>query len=410
MPVYRFEAMNAQGRTIKNEIEAVSEDEAVRKLRAQKLFPTLVVPGTARSALSAGTGARRKKQLVIGGVSHKELTLFTRQLSTLVDAGLPIVRSLKILETQLKPGVLKNTLGDVAEDVEGGLSFSEALAKHPKTFGNLYTNMVRAGEAGGVLDEILQRLAEFREKSQRLRKQLLGAMVYPAAVMLVAAAIVTGIMTWIVPKFKTMFAELDVKLPLMTVMLLNIADFMKNHWYWAFGGILAIVLAVRTLAAIPGGRYVLDRIKLRLPLFGTVIRKAVIARFTRTLGTLVAAGVPILEALNITRQTAGNAVIARAIGHVHDSIREGESIAEPLAQTKVCDLMVVNMIDVGEKTGDLDKMLLKIADQYDEDVDVAVAGMTHLLEPLMIIGLGFCVGFIVIALFLPLIAILNHGF
>ncbi len=295
----------------------------------------------------------------------------------------------------------------VTDDVEGGMTFSEALAKHPKAFDKLYTNMVRAGEVGGVLDEILQRLADFREKSRRLKKQIVGAMIYPAAVISVAGGILWGIMTFIVPKFKQIFVELDVQLPAMTLMLIAISDFVKNSWYWVPAGIVGFFLFIKAVGATTVGRYILDKVKLRIPLFGTIMNKAVIARFTRTLGTLVASGVPILEALNITKDTAGNMVIARAIGHVHDSIREGESIAEPLAQSKICDDMVVNMVDVGEETGDLDKMLLKIADQYDEDVDVAVAGMTHLIEPIMIVLLGGCVGFIVISLFLPLIKLMN---
>ena len=408
MSVYRFEAMNAQGQSVKSEIEAVSEEEAIQKIRAQKLFPTSVKEKLAkRGTMTATAGRRRKKTLAIGGVSNKQLTLFTRQLSTLQDAGLPIVRSLKILEGQQKPGTLKNTLITVGDDVEGGMTFSEALGKHPKCFDKLYINMVRAGEIGGVLDAILQRLADFREKAQRLKKQIIGAMIYPVAVITVAGGILAGILTFIVPKFKKMFDELDVTLPVMTQMLIAFSDFVANKWYWGLAIIAGVIVFVKAVTATSGGKYIVDKVKLKLPLFGTIINKSVIARFTRTLGTLVASGVPILEALNITKDTAGNMVVARAIGHVHDSIREGESIAEPLAQSKICDDMVVNMIDVGEETGDLDKMLLKIADQYDEDVDVAVAGMTSLIEPIMIIFLGGAVGFIVISLFLPLIKLMN---
>ena len=318
------------------------------------------------------------------------------------------MRSVKILEGQLRPGVLKNTLISVSDDVEGGMTFSEALGKHPKAFDKLYVNMVRAGEIGGVLDAILQRLADFREKAMRLKKKVLSAMIYPVAVVLVAGGILFGILKYIVPKFKEMFEEFDTELPIMTQMLINFSDFVKTRWYWGVAGIVGIIVFAKAVGATSGGRYIIDKVKLQLPLFGTIINKSVIARFTRTLGTLVASGVPILEALNITRETAGNAVVARAIGNVHDSIREGESIAEPLAQSKICDDMVVNMIDVGEETGDLDKMLLKIADQYDDDVDTAVAGLTSLIEPLMIIFLGCAVGFIVISLFLPLIDLMNN--
>ena len=409
MPTYRFEAMNAQGQAVRSEIDAISEEEAIEKIRAQKLFPTNVKQRVARRGMapvSAG-GPRRKTTFTIGGVSAKQLTTFTRQLSTLQDAGLPIVRSIKILEGQLKAGVLKNTLIGVADDVEGGMTFSEALGKHPKAFDKLYVNMVRAGEIGGVLDSILQRLADFREKSQRLKKKILGAMIYPVAVVVVAGSILAGILVYIVPKFKKMFVEFDTELPPMTMMLLQASDFIKDSWYIGLAGIVVIIVLVKAIGATSGGRFILDKVKLKLPIFGNIISKAVIARFTRTLGTLVASGVPILEALNITKETAGNAVVARAIGNIHDSIREGESIAEPLAQSKVCDDMVVNMVDVGEETGDLDKMLMKVADQYDDDVDTAVAGLTSLIEPLMIIFLGCAVGFIVIALFLSLIKLMN---
>jgi type IV pilus assembly protein PilC len=410
MATYRYEAMNAQGQAVKQEIDANSEEEAIQKIRAMKLFPTSIKEkaGAAKRGTTAAGGQKKgKKSLAIGGVSNKALTLFTRQLSTLQDAGLPIVRSLKILEGQQKPGALKNILVEVTEDVEGGMTFSEALSKHPRAFDKLYVNMVRAGEIGGVLDAILQRLADFREKAQRLKKQIIGAMIYPAAVVTVAGGILAGILTFIVPKFKKMFDELNVELPFLTQVLIAFSDFVANKWYWGLAIIFGTIIVMKTLAATSGGKYILDRVKLKLPVFGTIISKATIARFTRTLGTLVASGVPILEALNITKDTAGNQVIANAIARVHDSIREGESIAEPLAQSKICDDMVVNMIDVGEETGDLDKMLLKIADQYDEDVDVAVAGMTSLIEPIMIIFLGGAVGFIVIALFLPLIKLMN---
>ena len=409
MATYRYEAMNAQGQAVKQEIDANSEEEAIQKIRAMKLFPTSIKEkaGATKRGTSAAGPKKSKKSLAIGGVSNKALTLFTRQLSTLQDAGLPIVRSLKILEGQQKPGALKNILVEVTEDVEGGMTFSEALAKHPRAFDKLYVNMVRAGEIGGVLDAILQRLADFREKAQRLKKQIIGAMIYPAAVITVAGGILAGILTFIVPKFKKMFDELNVELPILTQVLIAFSDFVANKWYWGLAIIFGTIIVMKTLAATSGGKFILDRVKLKLPVFGTIISKATIARFTRTLGTLVASGVPILEALNITKDTAGNQVISNAIARVHDSIREGESIAEPLAQSKICDDMVVNMIDVGEETGDLDKMLLKIADQYDEDVDVAVAGMTSLIEPIMIIFLGGAVGFIVIALFLPLIKLMN---
>jgi type IV pilus assembly protein PilC len=409
MPIFQFEAMNSQGQAVKDEMEAMSQEEAIQKIRARKLFPTNIKEKKTRAQKGAAGGApaKRKRTFTIGGVSKKQLTTFTRQLSTLQDAGLPILRSVRVLEGQMKPGVLKNALLDVGEAIESGSTFSEALAKHPKCFDRLYVNMVRAGEAGGVLESILQKLADFMEKAQRLKKQVIAAMIYPVAVITFAGAIVFGIITFIIPKFKAMFTDLGVKLPHMTRMLLGFSDWMKNRWYWLLLGLAGVIVTYKAIRATRGGRYVFDHIKLKLPIFGVIISKSSIARFSRTLGTLIASGVPILEALNIVRQTAGNEVIARAIGQVHDSIREGESIAEPLEQSGICDDMVVNMVAVGEETGDLDKMLLKVADTYDEDVDTAVAGLMSLLEPVIIIVLGCCVGFIVISLFLPLISLMS---
>jgi len=409
MAMFQFEAMDSKGQVVKDEVEATSTEEAIQKIRARKLFPTSIKERKEKGKKTPGLGAgKRKKSIAVGGVSAKQLTTFTRQLSTLQDAGLPVVRSIRILEGQLKPGVLKNALIDVADDVEGGSTFSEALAKHPKVFDKLYVNMVRAGEAGGALDTILQRLADFREKSQRLKKQIISAMIYPAAVITFAGGILAAVLTFIVPKFKEIFMEFDIELPAITKLLLNTSETIKEKFYWGPVVVVGLIIIYKAIRATESGRYVVDSIKLKLPVFGIIISKSSIARLTRTLGTLVAAGVPILEALNIVRETAGNEVVARAITDVHDSIREGESIAEPLAQSKIFDDMVVNMIAVGEETGDLDKMLIKIADTYDEDVDAAVAGMMSLLEPIMIICLGIAVGFIVIALFMPLISLMNN--
>lgn len=409
MAIFQFEAMNSQGQAVKDELEAATQDDAIQKIRARKLFPTSVKEKKTRGQRAAALGVPSKSRhsIAIGGVSKKQLTTFTRQLSTLQDAGLPILRSVRILEAQMKPGVLKNSLMDVGEAIESGSTLSEALAKHPKAFDRLYVNMVRAGEAGGVLEPILQKLADFMEKAERLKKQVISAMIYPTAVILFAGGIVTGIITFIVPKFKTMFLELGVTLPVMTSILLAVSDWLTSSWYWLIGIAAGLFVGYRLIRATAQGRYVMDRIKLKIPIFGTIISKSSIARFTRTLGTLVASGVPILEALTIVRQTAGNEVISQAIGRVHDSIREGESIAEPLGASGICDNMVVNMVAVGEETGDLDKMLLKVADTYDEDVDAAVSGLMSLLEPMIIIFLGSVVGFIVISLFLPLIKLMS---
>lgn len=342
-----------------------------------------------------------------GGVSFKQLTTFTTQLSTLQDAGLPIVRSIKILEGQMKPGTLKNTLGAVAEDVESGSTFSESLGKHPKIFDKLYVNMVRAGEMGGILDTILRRLASFMEKSQKLRKRLMGAMVYPAAVLSVAGLILILIMLLVVPQFQKIFLDLGVPLPAITKMLIAASENLSTGWIFILLGIAGIVFAYKAIASNKSGKMIMDRMILSLPVFGDIVRKSSISRFTRTLGTLISSGVAILEALAIVKNAIGNQVIARAITAVHESIREGESIAEPLAQSGEFDDIVVNMIDVGEETGELDKMLVKIADNYDEEVDVLIGSMVSLLEPIMIIFMGLVIGFIVIALFVPLIALVQ---
>jgi type IV pilus assembly protein PilC len=329
-------------------------------------------------------------------------------LATLQDAGLPILRSVRVLQEQLKPGVLKNYLMDVADDIEAGSTFSEALARHPRAFDKLYVNMVRAGEAGGVLDQVLSRLADFREKAARLQRRVLGAMIYPICVLVFATLIVAFVMIWIIPQFKEIFEEFEIDLPAITVGLIAVATFVKTYWWLVFLVIpISVFIAVKLIGMTRPGRYTIDLAKLRIPLLGTIIRKASIGRFTRTLGTLLASGVPILEALNIVKDASGNVVIANAIGSVHDSIREGESMAEPLAQSKVCEAMVVNMVEVGEETGELDRMLVRVADSYDEDVDAAVNGMVSLMEPLLIIGVAVVGGTIVIALFMPLIQLMN---
>jgi len=406
MAVFQFDAMNNQGQTIRDEIEANSTEDAIAKIRAQGFFPTNVREKGGRR--KTGPGAKKKSGgFTIGGVSAKQLTQFTRQLSTLQDAGLPIVRSLKILAIQMKPCALKNIVETVAEDVEGGSTLSEAMAKHPKAFDKLYVNMVRAGEAGGVLDTILQRLADFREKAQRLKKRIIGAMIYPAVMVTIAGSILTGIMVFIIPKFEQMFREMGVELPGLTKGLIMVSTNLHQRWYLIPIIPFSFFAGYKIIAAIPAGKYALDFLKFKVPVFGPIINKSAVSRFARTLGTLIASGVPILEALNIVRETAGNELMSRAIANIHDSIREGESIAEPLRQAKVCDEMVVNMIDVGEETGDLDKMLMKVADTYDEEVDVAVEGMTTLIEPFMIVFLGGAVGTIVISLFLPLIKLMG---
>jgi len=416
MPLFAFEAMNSSGQEVKEEIEAASSEEAIAKIRQKGLFPTKVREKAGKKKVqkkkeeATVIGSKKKMPFAIGGVKTKVLTAFTRQLSTLQDAGLPILRSLQILEQQQKPGLMKAIIGAVAEDVEGGASLSDSMAKYPKAFDKLYVNMVNAGEAGGVLDLILARLADFMEKAQKLKKKVIGAMIYPSVVISIAVGIVTMIMIVVVPKFKQIFKDFKVELPDVTQLLLSVSSWVAppTHGYIYILGLPFMIYGLyKLLKMSEGGKYAVDVVILKIPILGTIVGKSVIARFTRTLGTLISAGVPILDAINITKETCGNEVYSRALVKVHDAIREGESFADPLRATKVCDAIVVNMVDVGEETGDLDKMLLKVADNYDSDVDVLVGSLISILEPVMVVILGVMVGFIVIALFMPMVTLIG---
>jgi len=421
MPSYAFEAANTAGKTQKGTIEADNSEDAIKKIRSQGLFPTAVrEQKEAKKAAAAKkrqqSGAKKKKRsLAIGGVNQKQLTLFTRQMSTLQDAGLPLLRSLQILEDQQKPSKLKNVLEDVCEAVSSGSSLSEAFNQHPKVFKRLYVKMVAAGEVGGVLDVVMRRLSEFMEKAQRLKRRIIGAMIYPSVVILIAVAIVTGIMYFVIPKFQEIFADFDIELPALTKWLISASQWVAGQQdgqkvpgvLWIIMSPFLIFFFFKLVRMTKFGRAVTDVIRVKIPVIGGLVRKTAIARFTRTLGTLVAAGVPILEAITITRDTSGNYVFEKALTKVHDSIREGETFAKPLRESKVCDAIVVNMIDVGEETGDLDSMLMKVADNYDEEVDVAVASLLSLLEPFMVVILGGIVGTIVLALFLPLVSMIE---
>jgi type IV pilus assembly protein PilC len=408
MPTYKFEGMDTSGTEVKDTIDAANEEEAQQKVKAKGYFVTKLTAVTGKNATKKKkkTGKSRKT-FAIGGVSQKMLTIFTRQLSTLQDAGLPVLRSLRILEKQMKPSVLKNSLIDVVEDVESGMTLSEAMGKHPKAFDRLYVNMVRAGEAGGALEVILKRLAEFKEKSQSLKKKIIGAMVYPAVVIVVAVGILIFIMVMIIPKFKKIFDEFNLQLPWLTKTLIDVSNWMAKYWYWIPLFPIAFYLLLKLIRLSKTGRYITDRLLLWIPVVGSLVEKTIVARTTRTLGTLVSSGVPILEALSIVRDTANNAVFERMFQRVLESIREGDTIADPLRQSRLVDDMVVNMVEVGEETGDLDTMLYKVADFYDEEVDNTVKALISLLEPIMIVFLGGAIGAIVIALFLPLIKLLE---
>ena len=437
MPTFQYEALNETGKAQKGTVEAADSDEAVERIRAQGLFPRSVreqrvkkgaggggakgKPGkSAGGGGSGGGGGRKKKrnlnEITIGGVSQKLLTSFTRQFSTLQDAGLPILRSLEILAEQQKPGPLKNALNDVQEEVAGGTSLSDAMAQNPKAFDRLYTKMIAAGEVGGVLDLILQRLADFMEKAAKLKKRIISAMIYPACVIGVAFVIVAGIMVFIVPKFKKIFEDFDTELPALTKFLMVTSGWMAGTMpgqtipgvVWLLFVPFIVYFGVKLIRKSKGGKYVVDRIMIMLPIVGPLVSKSAIAKFTRTLGTLINAGVPILDAINITKETTPNDKYQRALAMVYDNVRNGESFAEPLRQTKACDSLVVNMLEVGEETGDLDKMLSKVADNYDEEVDNAVAALTSLIEPLMVIVLGGLVGGIVVALFMPLVKLISN--
>ncbi len=411
MPMFQFEAMDSAGAEVKDSVEAASEEEAQAQIRKMGFFVTKLSEKSAKKKKDKSKDKKAKKKgksFTIGGVPTKQLCTFTRQLSVLQDAGLPVLRSLKILEGQMKAGVLKNSLIDVVDDIEAGSTLSEAFAKHPKAFDRLYVNMVRAGEAGGALEVILQRLAQFKEKAQSLKRRVTSAMVYPAVVISVAVAILGFILYFIIPKFKKIFADFDVELPKITTILLTASDVVVQYFYLGPLIPISIWLFCKLLRKNRSGAYALDWIKLRIPVMGGIIEKSTVARTMRTLGTLVASGVPILEGLSIVRETAGNAVFERAFQRVIDSIREGDTIAQPLKEARVVDDMVVNMIDVGEETGDLDTMMNKIADVYDEEVDTLVESLVSLLEPIMIVALGGIIGFIVIALFMPLIKLITE--
>lgn len=410
MSVYTYNAMDKMGKEITGTMEAETVALAVAQVRQLGYFPTRVVerkaaPKTAGGSRQAKPGLQQQVKIpfLSSRVSVKQVTLFTRQLATLIDAGLPLVRSIGVLSNQQKPGGMQDTLVFLGEDVESGSSFSEALAAFPRVFNKLYVSMVRAGEAGGVMETVLTRLAEFAEKEESLKKKIKSAMIYPVFVMVAGGVIVIFLVTFIIPTFADMFADMGENLPPLTQALIRFSDFVKYKYYFIIGGVILFIIAYKLTNKNPKGRYGVDKVKLRVPIFGSLSLRIIIARFSRTLGTLITSGVPILQALTITKDTVGNDVIGRAVSNVHDSIREGENIAPALESSHVFPAMVTSMIDVGEETGSLDTMLTKIADTYDEEVDSAVAGMMSVMEPIMLICMGGAVGVIVIALFLPLI-------
>jgi len=410
MPVFQYVALDSQGVEIKDEIEALSEKEAISKIRNMGYFPTKVRSKAATKQVGKTAAKARTRRGAKSRVKVKYVTEFARQLSTLQDAGLPILRSLRILEEQQKSGAFKRIIGYVADEIEGGTTLSEAMAKFPRCFDRLFVNMVAAGEAGGVLDLILARIADFKEKAIRLKGRVKSAMIYPIVVLSAAFLILLGLMAFVIPQFKTVLEEMvGGKLNPITTTVLGISAWIAYDYGWAvmIAIPIGLIIVLRIVRRFQPGRMALDAINLRLPVVGQLSSKVSITRWTRTLGTLISAGVPILDAINVTRETAGNEVYAKLLGNIHNSIRQGATFAAPLRQSRTIDLLVSNMVAVGEETGDLDKMLLKVADNYDEQVDVLVGGLMSMLEPLMIITLGSVVMVIVLAVFLPMIQVIT---
>ncbi len=460
MPTFQFEAMDPQGQEIRDVIDAPTQDEAQATIRSMGYFVTKI--STQKTDKKAVSKSGRRKTFALGGAGGKKMVTFTRQLSILQDAGLPILRSLKILEEQSQPGALKNALIDVCDEIEGGATLSEALGKSPKVFDRLYVNMIKAGEAGGSLEVILRRLAEFKERTQSLKTKVIGALIYPALVVLFTCLILTFIMMYIIPEFKAMFEEFELDLPVMTELLIAISNRVVKLWFLFPLVPIAIFLFIALLCKFRAGRMGWHLYLLKFPVLGKLLQKANLARTTRTLGALVASGVPILEGLNITRETANNAMFERLYGRVTEAIRDGDTIARPMKtycipsfhpvtafffattlallpllvlfvkvdllyevlyamaglglvgglfyflvyKKPVVEDLVINMVDVGEETGELDVMMYKVADYYDEEVRTLTDGMMKLIEPVMIIVLGLIVLFIVVALFMPLIGLI----
>jgi type IV pilus assembly protein PilC len=436
MPKFNYVAMDSRGKETKGTLDVANQNEAIGRLKEMGYFPTKVVEadkvkeksdkkGKAPARPAAGGKKKMSFNIAIPGlggkVKPKVLTAFTRQIATLVDAGLPLLRGLRVLEKQERSPVLRKIIVDLATAIEGGSTFSEGLAQHPKVFNRLYVNMVKAGELGGVLEVVLNRLAEFMEKAQKIKGKVVAAMFYPAAVMTVATVILGVLMVFVVPKFQSIFADLlgGEDMPGFTLFVLKISNTIKDYTImqvdWApvpipgpvVWTIVGIVILFKVTIRTRIGRKGWDKLKLSFPLLGPVVTKVAISRFTRTLGTLVSSGVPILQALTIVKETSGNVIIGDAVAAVHESVKEGETITAPLEASNVFPPMVISMVDVGEQTGALPEMLMKIADNYDDEVDNAVSAMTSLLEPIMIVFLAVVVGSIVIALFLPLITLID---
>ena len=419
MSSYCYEAVDGGGLKTHGTIDVADQSEALRRIKEMGLFPVKVAQAGTRwrgplAARRKPVAAQRPLSIRIYGGRAKSahLAVFTRQLATLIEAGMPLLRGLRTLREQEESPALKRIIGELAESIEGGGSLSEGLAAHPKVFDKLYVNMTKAGELGGALEITLRRLAEFMEKAQKIKGKVKAALLYPVSVLVVAMGIMALLMVYVIPKFQEVFQGLlnGAQMPAFTMFILKISEVVRGHFILTGIGALMLVAAFMFMLRTKGGRAVFDRFKLRMPVLGPVFRKIAVSRFARTLGTLLQNGVPILQALTIVRETVGNVIVANLVSTIHDSVKEGETVAAPMKASKVFPAMVAGMVDVGEQTGALPDLLMKVADNYDEEVDNAVSAMTSLLEPIMIVFLAVIVGSIVIAMFLPLFSIYDHGF
>ena len=394
MPIYVWAGKNKKGRSIKGELETA--DERIARIRLKKRNVEVTKLKLKPKDLFENISFMQPK------VTNKDLVIFTRQFSTMIDAGLPLVQGLNILGEQTENKTFRNMLKRITKDVEGGSTLSDALSKHPKVFDSLFVNLVAAGEVGGILDTILQRLASYIEKAEKLKSQIKGAMTYPIAVVSIAVIVIAVIMVFVIPVFQDMFSSFGKALPVPTQIVVNMSNFTKKNIHYMIAGLIVFVWIFRRYRRTTSGKKNIDSILLKLPIFGELIKKVAVARFTRTLGTMVSSGVPILDALEITAKTAGNVIVEEVIFDARSSIAEGQTIAEPLSETDIFPGMVTQMISVGESTGALDAMLEKIADFYDDEVDATVSAMTSMLEPLLMLFLGGSIGGLVVAMYLPI--------
>ncbi|MBS7286314.1 MAG: type II secretion system F family protein [Kiritimatiellae bacterium] len=432
MATFQYIAKDSAGNETRGMIEAGDRNSAIASIRAQGLLPTALgevkaaaapaqaprakAKGKAPAAKGKGSGLNRNVEINIkmpkflqGRIKTKVLTQFTRQLATLVNAGLSLMRGIEVLKRQMKNQQMRDALDDIADSIASGGTFSEALTAHPKIFDDLYINMVKAGEAGGVLEVVLARLADFAEKSEKIKNKVKGAMIYPSVVLFAAIAITAFLLVMVIPKFKQVFADMlgGQALPAVTEFVISASEFVQHNGIMVAVAVVSVVVICKVVARTEAGSYFFDMLKLKMPVTGTLAQRSAVSRFTRTLGTLLSSGVPILQSLVITRDTTGNKVLTKAIQEVHDAVKEGESMTQPLSHCAVFPPMVVSMVEVGEETGALAEMLTRIADTYDDEVDNAVAGMTAAIEPALIIVLAVVVGTIVIAMFLPMVKIIG---